>query len=96
MLRREIPGLIPITPKGDKQARAQSVSPQVESGNVWLPGAPNSDSSDYDRSSTPAWVQGFVDELAGFPNAAFDDQVDAFSQAISRMSRTLPRIRVLC
>jgi len=67
----------------------------VEAGNIWLPGAPNSDHSDYDRSSTPAWVQGFVDELASFPNAAFDDQVDAFSQAITRMSRPPFRLRLL-
>ena len=32
------------------------------------------------------WVEAFIDQLATFPNAAHDDQVDAFSQALNRMS----------
>jgi predicted phage terminase large subunit-like protein len=33
-LRREIPGLVAVVPGGGQVARAQAVSPQVESGNV--------------------------------------------------------------
>ena len=34
-LRHEIPGLVAVVPDGGKVARAQAVSPQVESCNVW-------------------------------------------------------------
>ena len=85
-LGREIPGMVPVNPQGDKIARARSVVPQLEAGNVHLPGAPNARHSDYDPSITPLWVRALVDECASFPNAAHDDQVDALSQALSRMA----------
>ena len=87
-LRREIPGMIGVNPRGDKIARARSVAPQVEAGNVYLPGAANAKHSDYDPSSTPRWVRALVDECASFPAAAHDDQVDALSQALHRMADT--------
>ncbi|MBI3696540.1 MAG: phage terminase large subunit, partial [Acidobacteria bacterium] len=37
MLKHEIPGLIAVNPDGGKEARANAVSPQIESGNVYLP-----------------------------------------------------------
>jgi predicted phage terminase large subunit-like protein len=70
LLRRRIAGMLPVNPQGGKIARAAAVSPYVESGNVWLP------------RSAP-WVSDFVEEMASFPNGAYDDQVDAFSQAIN-------------
>jgi predicted phage terminase large subunit-like protein len=36
-LRHEVHGLVAVVPDGGKIARAQAVSPQVESGNVYLP-----------------------------------------------------------
>lgn len=73
-LRSRVAGLIAITPKDSKYARASSVAPFVEAHNVHLP----------DPAAAP-WVGAFVEELAGFPNSAHDDQVDAMSQAVSRM-----------
>lgn len=70
-LKKEIPGIIPFTPQGDKLSRLMSVSPQVESGNVYLP-------------VKAYWVHDFVEEITSFPNGANDDQVDAFSQALLR------------
>jgi phage terminase large subunit-like protein len=35
---------------------------------------------------TPGWVQALVEECAAFPNASNDDQVDALSQALSRLA----------
>jgi predicted phage terminase large subunit-like protein len=74
MLARKVPGIVPVEPDGSKLARASAVAPFVESGNVWLP----------DPDLAP-WVMGFVEEAAGFPNGAHDDQVDTFSQAVNRL-----------
>lgn len=73
-LRRTIPGLIPVEPDGSKSARAAAVSPLVEAKNVFLP-APE----------LAPWVDDLIEEAAGFPNAAHDDQVDAMSQALNRL-----------
>ena len=72
-LRKKIPGIQPVevSGKGSKIARLSAVSPYIEAGNVYLP----------DASVFP-WVQTFIEELAAFPNAANDDQVDATSQAL--------------
>ena len=85
-LRRRVPGLVAVKPQGDKVARARAVAPDVEAGNVHLPGAPNATETDYDPTRTPDWVKGLVDECAAFPNAAHDDQVDALSQALMRLA----------
>lgn len=74
-LTAKIPGIIPVTPKESKYARASAVAPFVEAGNAWLP-APEVALFD---------VDGFIEETAGFPNAAHDDQVDAASQALNEL-----------
>src|SRR5215210_8259887 len=85
-LRRRVPGLIAVKPQGDKVARARAVAPDVEAGNVHLPGAANAAETDYDPTLTPDWVKGLVDECAALPNAAHDDQVDALSQSLMRLA----------
>jgi len=71
-LRAQVPGIVPVTPTESKESRAVAVSPYIEAGNVHLPdGQP--------------WVLGFVEEAAGFPNGAHDDQVDAMTQALARL-----------
>jgi predicted phage terminase large subunit-like protein len=92
-LGRLIPGMHGVKPQGGKTARARAVAPQVEAGNVHLPGAPNADHTDSDPTVTPLWVRELVDECASFPNAAHDDQVDALSQALSRMTAATGRTR---
>lgn len=74
MLKHEIAGLIAVNPQGGKEVRAHAVSPQIEAGNVHLP----------DPTITP-WVGGFIDECAAFPQGAYDDQVDAMTQALVRL-----------
>ncbi len=74
-LQREFPGVIPVNPEGGKEARAAAVSPQVEAGNVWLP-----ESAD--------WVADFIEECCVFPRGAHDDQVDAMTQALNRLSQS--------
>lgn len=74
MLARTVPGIIPVEPDGGKEARAAAVSPLQESRNLWLP----------DPALCP-WVEEVVEEAAGFPTAAHDDDVDAMSQALNRL-----------
>lgn len=69
-LSHTLPGLIPVQPQGGKEARANVVQPLVEAGNVHLPGF-------------EPWTGDLIEELAGFPNATHDDQVDALTQAIT-------------
>jgi predicted phage terminase large subunit-like protein len=73
MLRGEVPGLIAVEPEGGKVSRAYAAAPEVEAGNVFLP-----------HPHLAAWTQRFVANAAAFPNAANDDDVDAFTQAIIR------------
>ena len=77
-LTRTVPGLIPVNPEGGKQARAAAVSPLIEAGNVWLP-----------HPDQHRWVADLVEEAAAFPNASHDDQVDALTQALTRLQITV-------
>jgi len=69
-LRNELSGIVPMSPQGSKLARAQAAAPELEAGNYWLP--------------QTQWAEEFIEECAAFPNAAHDDQVDAWSQAACR------------
>jgi predicted phage terminase large subunit-like protein len=71
-LKHEIPGIIPVQPEGGKEARAHAVSGDVEAHNVYLPEA-------------APWVHDFIEECAAFPASAHDDQVDAMTQALTRI-----------
>lgn len=73
-LRSSVSGLVAITPKDSKYARASAVAPFVEAGNVHLP----------DARIAP-WAGDFVIEMQSFPNSAHDDQVDAATQALQRL-----------
>ena len=70
VLKKELPGIVPINPQGGKVVRAQAVTAAVEAGNVFLP-----------STAIAPWVGDFVEEFSSFPNAKFDDQVDAMTQA---------------
>lgn len=87
-LRSRVSGLKPIRARISKEARARIVSPEIESGNVYLP-----------LPSAPGngWVADLLSELRQFPNDAHDDQVDALTQALGHLrdagkgSATVPR-----
>lgn len=57
---------------GDKATRARPASAQAEAGNVKL--------------VRGAWNEEFLAEVCAFPNAAFDDQVDAFADALNELA----------
>lgn len=71
-LRKKISGLLPIPVYASKLARAFSVVPLVNAGNVWIP----------DENAFP-WVAEFLREITAFPMALTDDQVDTLSQALA-------------
>lgn len=73
-LGRTVAGIVPEEPHGSKYARASAVSPIVEARNVWLP-----------ASEVAPWSDDLIEEAAAFPNGAHDDQVDALSQALTRL-----------
>lgn len=75
LLQHEVGGIIPIQPRGSKAVRAEAMQPYVQAGNVYLP----------DPSIAP-WVNDFVLEMAQFPHGAFDDVVDATSQACNYLA----------
>ena len=62
--------IIPVKIDRDKISRAQSITPLIEAGKVFLP------------ESAP-WLADFVDELAAFPTGVHDDAVDSATQALN-------------
>jgi predicted phage terminase large subunit-like protein len=77
-LKQEISGLIAVEPKGSKTARAYSIQPLLEAGNVFLP-------------ETKSFTADLVEESAAFPFGRNDDAVDALTQALSQStSRLMP------
>lgn len=65
---------------GDKATRARPASAQSEAGNVKL--------------VRGAWNETFLDEACAFPNAMFDDQVDAFADALNQLALSGPRYNI--
>lgn len=78
MLQSKISGMIPVEPEGGKPARLVSVAPMFEGGNVYFP-----------HPDEAPWVTDLVEELVTFGSAANDDQVDATSQALSKLRQDL-------
>lgn len=87
-LRSTVNGLIPVRPDGSKQARLSAVTPLFEAGQIFIP-------------SDELWVGDYLGELLQFPFARNDDQVDATSMALRRLSKgvnaaiLVPRKRIV-
>ncbi|NIN66121.1 MAG: phage terminase large subunit [Anaerolineae bacterium] len=80
-LTHEVPGIIPIPVKNaSKKARVEAVVPYVMAGNVYLPERVD--------GTRERWVWDFIEECAQFPKAAFDDQVDCFTQGVTFIQPT--------
>lgn len=84
-LREQISGLKPINPTDSKEARYRAVTPEVESGNVYLPypGDPGND-----------WVQDYLNELRDVPHASHDDSADSTAQALLELRGELGKGRI--
>ena len=93
VLKRKISGIVAVTPQGSKEARVHSISPQVESGNVHLPrGVIPAPPPTKEVSWEPSRTDDFIEEVSNFPLSAFDDRVDAMSQALDRMAKSGARV----
>ncbi|MGH2233539.1 phage terminase large subunit, partial [Enterococcus faecalis] len=55
MLKKKISGIVPVTPDGGKEVRANAVAPLWEAGNIYLP-----------HPLICPWVNDFIDELVAF------------------------------
>lgn len=75
-LQMEIPGLVTVNPLGGKEARARSITPEVESGHVFLP---------HPKDPGNEWVHDYLLEMTEVFSGAHDDQCDATSQALIRL-----------
>ena len=68
-------------PVQDKVSRVASISPIIESGRVYL--------------NDGRYIDSFLDECAGFPNAAHDDMVDTLVMAVDKYTNRLKKRRTL-
>lgn len=76
-LREQAPfGIVAIEPVGDKVSRMIGATGVIEDGKVLLP-------------ETASWMQAYEGELAVFPLAPHDDQVDSTSQFLNWMRTSL-------
>lgn len=74
--QRGIPGIVPVpVTTGNKSVRMRAVSGYIEAGNVHIPDL-----------MVAAWTGVYLDEMAAFPNGSHDDQVDATSQALAKLT----------
>lgn len=81
-LKRKVSGLIGWDPgKDSKEGRAHAVSGYFEAGNIYLP-----------EPERCPWVGEYVEEMTQFPKAANDDQVDATTQALLRLTGKATRL----
>lgn len=75
--------LIPVKADKDKVSRANAVTPTHEAGLCYLPMGAH-------------WLSDFVDELASFPSAPHDDQVDAWVHGMTwAMQANPPEVEVV-
>jgi predicted phage terminase large subunit-like protein len=80
-LRQKCAAIVPVKPLGGKESRAAAIAPLIESGNVFLP-----------VPEIARWVGDFVEEASAFPNGTNDDQVDAMTQALAKLSPMMRRV----
>lgn len=72
-VRDHLSGVHPVKARVSKVERARAITPEVESGHVYLP---------HPADEGNGWVTDLLSELRNFPNDAHDDQVDALTQAL--------------
>ena len=79
-LRKEIAGIVPVSPQESKTARANAVTPFFEAGNIHVPLGKAGDD--------------YIEELCAFPTGAHDDMVDMTSQYLKTQINAIPTARI--
>lgn len=74
MRRRGLGRIHMVPPVGSKAVRMRAQSGFISGRDVYL--------------LTAGWNAAFVNEMAGFPNSQFDDQIDCCSQALLKLMRS--------
>jgi predicted phage terminase large subunit-like protein len=69
VLKKEIRGIVSVSPDGSKIARAEAVTPALARGDVGVP-------------VYLPWSKSWLDEAEAFPSGSANDRIDAASQAI--------------
>ncbi len=64
--------VLPVKVDKNKVARANSATPLIEAGKVYLP-------------EYAPWLFDYIEELSAFPNGDYDDQVDSTTQVLEYM-----------
>lgn len=78
-LSKSVSGITKVTPTESKTSRAYAASVYWEAGNVHLP----------HPLDAPWMERDFIPELLSFPAGKHDDQVDAMTQALNNMKRSM-------
>lgn len=82
IFRRGMTGLIAVPVKGDKTTRMRAYTGLIEAKNVHLP----------EHGGVASGAHQLVNECAAFPRPAHDDSIDAFSQAMKKLSRSVSSV----
>jgi hypothetical protein len=96
-MKKDLTGVTKITAgaEGTKISRAESATDALESGNVYLPGIGPPRHAEFNEAATSSDIVSFIGNLANFPFAANDDDVDAWSQCMNWLrSRQAKRSRI--
>jgi len=73
-LNKEIGGVVAINPKESKVARASSITPYFEAGNIFVP------HEQLDKN-----IEDYIQEFMRFPNSDHDDEVDSTTQYLNEI-----------
>lgn len=83
-LQDEVPGIVPVTPRGSKRGRVEAIAPQVEAGNMYLP---------HPRMPGYEWVEDVIEAFTRFPSEP-DDDADSASQALNWIRRDAKEVEI--
>lgn len=72
-----------IMPHGPKETRMGVASPQIRSGQIYVPATGICEGVPVVNCPAPAWVEGFLNEMMHFPLSSRKDQVDSTSQMLN-------------
>ena len=76
VLRKSVAGIKEMPAKESKESRARAITPEVESGHVYLP---------HPMDPGNEWVTAAIDEIRDFPHGKNDDVVDSLVHALTAL-----------